>query len=117
FRESILECEKAIQKYSDWKLTEQLLGSEENSRINEIDVIQPALFAIQVALAALWKSWGVTPDAVIGHSMGEIAAAHIAGALDLQNAARIICTRSRLLRRVSGQGVMAVVGLSLEQAG
>lgn len=116
FRDAILECEKAIHPYTDWKLTEQLLASEEDSRIADIDVIQPILFAIQVALSALWRSWGILPDAVIGHSMGEVAAAHIAGALDMQNAARIICTRSKLLRRVSGQGVMAVVGLSLEEA-
>lgn len=115
FREAILECEKAIKLYADWSLTEQLHNSV-NSRLNDIDVIQPTLFAIQVALAMLWRSWGVSPDAVIGHSMGEVAAAHIAGALDLENAARIICTRSRLLRRVSGQGAMAVVGLSLDEA-
>jgi acyl transferase domain-containing protein/acyl carrier protein len=115
FRDAILECEKAIGLYTDWKLTEQLENTS-SSRLDEIDVIQPTLFAIQVAVAALWRSWGIEPDAVIGHSMGEIAAAHIAGALDLENAARIICTRSRLLRRVSGKGVMAVVGLSLDEA-
>lgn len=115
FRDAIQECEKAIRLYADWSLTEALHG-ENNTRLDDIDVIQPTLFAIQVALAALWRSWGVTPDAVIGHSMGEVAAAHIAGALDLQNASRIICTRSRLLRRVSGKGVMAVVGLSLDEA-
>jgi acyl transferase domain-containing protein/acyl carrier protein len=114
FRSAILECEKAIQQYADWSLTEQLqTGSD---RLDDIDVIQPTLFAVQVALAALWRSWGVKPDAVIGHSMGEVAAAYIAGALDLQNAARIICVRSRLLRRVSGKGVMAVIGLSLDDA-
>ena len=115
FRDSILECEKAIHLYADWSLTEQLQGGSK-SRLDDIDVIQPTLFAIQVSLGALWRSWRVTPDAVIGHSMGEVAAAYVAGALDLQNAVRIICTRSRLLRRVSGRGVMAVVGLSLEEA-
>jgi acyl transferase domain-containing protein/acyl carrier protein len=64
----------------------------------------------------LWRSWGIEPDAVIGHSMGEVAAAHVAGALGLEDAARIICRRSRLLRRTSGQGAMALVELSLEQA-
>ncbi|WKZ44869.1 MAG: type I polyketide synthase [Anaerolineales bacterium] len=115
FRDALLKCEQAIRLYADWSLTEQLQNGS-NARLDEIDVIQPTLFAIQVALAALWRSWGITPDAVVGHSMGEVAAAHIAGALDLQNAARIICTRSRLLRRVSGRGVMAVVGLSLDEA-
>lgn len=115
FRDAILECEQAIRQYADWSLTEQLQAGS-SSRLDEIDVIQPTLFAIQVALAALWRSWGVTPDAVIGHSMGEVAAATVAGALDLSNAARIMCTRSRLLRRVSGKGVMAVVGLSIAEA-
>ena len=61
------------------------------SRLNEIDIIQPALFAIQVALAALWRSWGIEPQAVVGHSMGEVAAAYVAGALSLEDAARVIC--------------------------
>ncbi|MBL8971678.1 MAG: acyltransferase domain-containing protein, partial [Myxococcales bacterium] len=74
------------------------------------------LFALQVALAALWRSWGVIPDAVLGHSMGEVAAAHIAGALSLADAARIICTRSKLMRSLSGRGAMALVELSLEDA-
>ena len=74
------------------------------------------LFAIEVALAALWRSWGVEPDAVVGSSMGEIAAAYVAGALSLDDAARVICRRSRLLRRKSGQGIMAVVEMSLEDA-
>ena len=71
---------------------------------------------IQVALAALWRSWGITPAAVVGHSMGEAAAAHVAGILSLEDAARIICLRSALLKRVSGQGAMAVVGLPLADA-
>jgi len=94
-----------------------MLGADEqHSRLHEIDVVQPVLFAMQVALAALWRSWGVEPDAVVGHSMGEVAAAHVAGALSLEDAARIICRRSLLLRRLSGQGAMAVVELGLEQA-
>ena len=84
--------------------------------MDEIDVIQPALLSIEIALAALWRSWGVEPDAVVGHSMGEVAAAYIAEALSLEDAMRIICTRSRLLRRVSGKGAMAVVGLPMDQA-
>jgi acyl transferase domain-containing protein len=80
---------------------------------NEIDVVQPTLFALQVGLSALWRSWGVEPDAVVGHSMGEVAAAHACGALSLEDAVRLICRRSRLMKRTSGQGAMAAVELSL----
>ena len=80
-------------------------------------MIQPALFAVQVALASLWRSWGVEPDAVVGHSMGEVAAAYVAGALSLEDAALVICTRSKLVKRTVGQGAMASVELSIDDAG
>jgi acyl transferase domain-containing protein len=105
-----------MRQYVDWSLLEELTADEAHSRLEEIDVLQPVLFAIEVALAALWRSWGVEPDAVVGHSMGELAAAYVAGAISLDDAARVICYRSQLLRRTSGQGAMAVVGLSFEQA-
>jgi acyl transferase domain-containing protein/acyl carrier protein len=116
FRASIERLDAAIRHEAGWSLLEQLWADEQHARLHEIDVIQPTLFAIQVSLAALWRSWGITPDAVIGHSMGEIAAAHTAGALSLEDAVGIICRRSKLLRRVSGKGAMAVVELSLEEA-
>ncbi|WP_232536932.1 type I polyketide synthase [Cystobacter fuscus] len=116
FRAAIEACERAMRPHVDWSLTQELGADEQRSRLHEIDVVQPVLFAMQVALAALWRSWGVEPDAVVGHSMGEVAAAHVAGALSLEDAARIICRRSLLLRRLSGQGAMAVVELGLEQA-
>ncbi|NEE41258.1 type I polyketide synthase, partial [Streptomyces sp. SID7982] len=78
--------------------------------------VQPALFAVAVGLAALWRESGVEPDAVIGHSMGEVAAAYVAGALSLTDAARVICERSRLLSRIDGQGRMLVVGLGRDAA-
>ena len=84
--------------------------------MNEIDIVQPAIFAIQVALAALWRSWGVVPDAVVGHSLGEVAAAHVAGALSFDDAVRVICHRSRLVKPTVGQGAMAAVELSIEDA-
>jgi acyl transferase domain-containing protein/acyl carrier protein len=116
FRSAIEECDQAIKPYVDWSLLEQLNADEAGSRLTEIDVIQPSIWAIQVSLAALWRSWGIDPDAVVGHSMGEVAAAYVAGALSLEDAARIICCRSQLLRRVSGQGAMLVVELTLDQA-
>jgi acyl transferase domain-containing protein/acyl carrier protein len=111
FRRAIERCDAAITAQAGWSLLEEL-QSGERSRLDRIDIVQPALFAMQVALAAQWRAWGVEPAAVIGHSMGEVAAAVVAGALDLQAATRVICTRSALLRRISGQGAMAMVELS-----
>lgn len=116
FRDHIDRCERAFGPFVKWSLVEQLQAGPDTSRLAEIDVVQPALFAIQVSLAALWSSWGVTPAAVIGHSMGEVAAAHVAGTLTLDDAARIICTRSALMKQVSGKGSMALVGLTRQEA-
>jgi acyl transferase domain-containing protein/acyl carrier protein len=117
FRDSIERCELAFRPHTDWSLIAELGATDAaESRLNEVDVIQPALFAIQVALAALWRSWGIEPQAVVGHSMGEVAAAYVAGALSLEDAALVICTRSRLVKRTIGQGAMASVELSIEGA-
>ncbi len=116
FRQSIVACEQAFKPFVNWSLTEELHKLEGQSRLQEIDVIQPTLFAMEVSLAALWRSWGIEPDAVIGHSMGESAAAYVAGALTLEDAARIICLRSQIMRRTSGKGAMLVVGITLKEA-
>jgi acyl transferase domain-containing protein/NADPH:quinone reductase-like Zn-dependent oxidoreductase/acyl carrier protein len=113
FRRVLGECEAALEPYVDWSLRE-VLGSD--AAAEAIDVVQPVLFAVQVALAELWRWWGVRPAAVVGHSMGEVAAAYVAGALSLDDAARVICERSRLLRRISGRGAMAVVELAAADA-
>lgn len=89
----------------------QVLAGDE---LDEIARIQSVTFAIQVALAELWREYGVRPDAVIGHSLGEFAAAVTAGALDLADAARIVCRRSRLLRRAAGKGAMAMASLPFD---
>jgi len=115
FRQTIELCEEALGQFVDWSLTGQLRGEGAESRCDEIDVIQPVIFAVQIALAAVWRSWGVEPAAVVGQSMGEVAAAHVGGALSLRDALRVICRRSRLLKRASGRGSMAAVELSLEQ--
>ncbi|MFI6824211.1 SDR family NAD(P)-dependent oxidoreductase [Micromonospora sp. NPDC050187] len=108
FRGVLRECAAAFSEFVDWSLVEVLEGE---SVPEGIDVVQPVLFAVEVGLAALWRSWGVVPAAVVGHSMGEVAAAYVAGALSLSDAARVICERSGLLRRISGRGAMAVVEL------
>src|SRR4029077_2331448 len=81
-----------------------------------IDRIQPALVGVQLALTALWRSYGVEPDAVIGHSMGEVTAAVVAGALTPAEGLRVIATRSALMARLSGQGAMALLELDAESA-
>lgn len=116
FREAILACDAVIAREAGFSVLAELAADEERSRLAEIDVVQPLIFAMQVGLAALWRAWGVEPDALVGHSMGEIAAAHVAGALSLDDAARVICRRSRLLRTVSGRGAMALVELDMVEA-
>ena len=111
FARALEGCDRAIAAHAGWSLLEELRAAD-GSRLDRIDIVQPALFAIQVALAEQWRAWGIEPGAVVGHSMGEVAAAHVAGALDLDAAARVICTRSALLRRISGRGAMALVELS-----
>jgi acyl transferase domain-containing protein/acyl carrier protein len=116
FRAAIELCDQAIRREAGFSVLEELAADGARSRLDEIDVVQPVLFAMAVALAALWRSWGVTPDHVVGHSMGEVAAAHVAGILDIEDAAKVICRRSRLLRRIAGKGAMGQVELSLEEA-
>lgn len=110
FKSTIDACELAFSKYVDWKLTDVLFSSDP-SNLSEIDVIQPTLVAIEIALAKLWQSMGVQPNAVIGHSMGEIAAAHIAEIITLEDAAKIICTRSLLMKEQKGKGAMGYIAL------
>jgi acyl transferase domain-containing protein len=114
FRESLERCDEAIQREAGWSVIERLTAADRD--LDRIDLVQPALFAVTVALAALWQSWGIQPGAVVGHSLGEIAAAHVAGVLDLPDAVRVICRRSRLLHRLSGRGAMAAVDLPLDEA-
>jgi acyl transferase domain-containing protein/acyl carrier protein len=117
FREVIERCDQAMRSYGDWSLLAELTAADAaQSRLTEVDIIQPALFAMQVALAALWRSWGIEPQAVVGHSLGEVAAAYVAGALNFEDAVRVVCHRSRLFKRTVGQGAMAAVELSIEDA-
>ncbi len=117
FRDVIERCDRAMRPYGDWSLLAELAATDAApSRLNEVDIVQPALFAIQIGLAALWRSWGVEPQAVVGHSLGEVAAAYVAGALGLDDAVRVVCHRSRLFTRTIGQGAMAAAELSIEEA-
>ena len=113
FRDALAECDRAMRPHLDSSVIDALLAGDS---LDDIGVIQPAIFAVQVALAALWRSWGVEPAALIGHSMGEVAAAHVAGALNLDDAARVICARARLLRGAAHGGAMISAELSRAEA-
>ncbi|MEU7550342.1 beta-ketoacyl synthase N-terminal-like domain-containing protein [Streptomyces sparsogenes] len=113
FADRIAACERALAPYVDWSLTDVLRG--DGSELARVDVVQPVLWAVMVSLAAVWAEHGVTPAAVIGHSQGEIAAACVAGALTLEDGAKIVALRSRALRRLAGRGAMASLGAGRER--
>ncbi|WP_428993812.1 SDR family NAD(P)-dependent oxidoreductase [Actinomadura verrucosospora] len=117
FRDRILACDQALAPHVDWSVTDVLTGAPGSPPLQRVDVVQPVLFAVMVALAELWRSLGVVPDAVVGHSRGEVAAAHAAGALTLEEAARIVALRSQALTALAGTGAMATVSLPAETAG
>ncbi|KJS52409.1 hypothetical protein VM98_31615, partial [Streptomyces rubellomurinus subsp. indigoferus] len=112
FAARIAECETALAPHVDWSLTEVLRGGRD---LDRVDVVQPVLWAVMVALAELWRSAGVEPAAVVGHSQGEIAAACVAGALTLEDGARVVALRSRALLALSGQGGMVSFPLPAEE--
>ena len=116
FRDVLERCDGLLAEQAGWSLLAELTADESSSRLSEPRVVQPALFAIQAALTALWRSWGIVPDAVVGHSLGEVAAAHAAGVLDLPDALRIAFHRGRLMQQVAGRGETAAVELPLEEA-
>jgi acyl transferase domain-containing protein len=112
FRAAIEQCDTLIRSHAHWSLLKELKADASQSRLHETEIAQPAIFALQVALAQLWRSWGIEPNAVVGHSLGEVAAAHIAGVLSLEDAVQLICDRGRLMQRATGNGKMAAVELS-----
>ncbi|MFD9240033.1 SDR family NAD(P)-dependent oxidoreductase [[Kitasatospora] papulosa] len=117
FAARMAECAAALAPHTDWSLLDVIRQSEGAASLDRVDVVQPVSFAVMVSLAALWQSLGVVPDAVVGHSQGEIAAAAVAGALSLQDAAKVVALRSRAIARgLAGQGGMMSVALPAEQA-
>lgn len=112
FRQTIERCDAIFRQYTGWSLRAELQADAGTSRLGEIGIVQPTIFAIQVALADLWRSWGIVPQAVAGQSLGEVAAAYTAGALSLEDAVKVAYYRSWLLIRVAGKGMAAAVGLS-----
>src|SRR6516165_8286627 len=117
FRRMIEECDLAMRSIAQFSLLEEVSRPEESSQMHRTEIAQPAIFAIQVALAELWKSWGVQPAAVVGHSVSEIAAACIAGLLSLSQGARITVLRAQFMDRCArGEGKMLAVALGEVEA-
>ncbi|MFJ3743840.1 type I polyketide synthase [Streptomyces albidoflavus] len=110
FAGRVAACEEALAPYVDWSLTAVLRQEEGAPALDRVDVVQPVTWAVMVALAEVWRAHGLRPAAVLGHSQGEIAAAAVAGALSLADAARIVAVRSRAIaRELSGHGGMVAV--------
>ncbi|OLF05944.1 hypothetical protein BU204_36795 [Actinophytocola xanthii] len=113
FAGSMAECAAALAQHVDWSLAEVL---DDEAMLARVDVVQPATWAVMVSLAAAWRSFGVEPVAVVGHSQGEVAAAVVAGALSLADGALVVARRSRAIaERLSGHGGMASVALPLAE--
>ncbi|MFK4273088.1 SDR family NAD(P)-dependent oxidoreductase [Streptomyces milbemycinicus] len=116
FAAKAAECAAAIEEFVDFKVLDVLRDEPGAASMDRIEVVQPVLFTVMVSLAELWRSFGIQPDAVVGSSQGEIAAAHVAGGLTLEDAARVICLRSRLLAEtLVGKGAVASVALPADQ--
>lgn len=114
FREAIEQCDELLRKIADWSLLEELARNEATTRLDETAIAQPAIFAVQVALARLWQSWGIEPSAAVGHSVGEAAAAYVSGIVSLDDAVRIIYHRGRCMDVPEARGRMLAVGLPLD---
>ncbi|MFJ9823423.1 type I polyketide synthase [Streptomyces sp. NPDC101160] len=116
FRSAMEACDAAVQQESGWSVRE-LLTRDDDVFPDTVDRVQPALWAVQVSLAAHWRAMGVEPALCLGHSMGEAAAAYVSGALSLRDSAAVICRRSALMQRLAGRGAMLSVELPAAEAG
>ncbi|XP_035981648.1 highly reducing polyketide synthase easB-like [Fundulus heteroclitus] len=115
FRETIKEISHMFQKLSSLNILSTLESEFESSDLNNPDVVQPLLFAIQVGIVTLLGHWGVTPDAVLGHSVGEVAAAHCSGLLSLEDAVKVIFHRSSLQRKAAGGKMLVVSNMAVSE--
>ncbi|MFI2646037.1 type I polyketide synthase, partial [Streptomyces sp. NPDC018610] len=115
FAERFAECGRALAEFVDWDVEAVLRGVPDAPSLERVDVVQPVSWAVMVSLAALWRSYGVEPSAVVGHSQGEIAAACVAGALSLQDGARVVALRSQAIAAgLAGDGGMVSLALDAE---
>ncbi|MEV7197033.1 beta-ketoacyl synthase N-terminal-like domain-containing protein, partial [Streptomyces sp. NPDC093510] len=109
FRKRVDACAQALEPFVDWSLMDVLRAADGAPALERPDVVQPALFAVGVSLAGLWRDHGVEPSAVLGHSCGEISAAAVAGALSLDDSARVVALWSQAQATLSGRGDMVSV--------
>ncbi|WP_437479732.1 beta-ketoacyl synthase N-terminal-like domain-containing protein [Sorangium sp. So ce1014] len=116
YRAALEACDALVRRHAGWSLLGELDAPEATSRLQETEVAQPALLAVQVAMTELWRSLDIRPGAVVGHSVGEVAAAHLAGVLSLEEAVRLVVLRGRLMQRTKGRGKMALVAVPAEEA-
>jgi len=117
FRAAVERCDEAVRRQAGWSPLAALAGPDDaGDLLGRPDVLQLTLFCVQAGLTAWWRWAGIEPAAVVGHSMGEVAAAHAAGSLSLDDAVRVLHQRSQLIREVTGQGTMLATGLTLDQA-
>lgn len=114
FAEQMRCCDAAFAEFVDWSLIDVARGSAGAPKLDRAETVQPLLFGVMVSLAAQWRALGVQPDAVIGHSQGEIAAAYIAGALSLRDAAMVVCARSKAIAAIAGTGGMVAIPRPLQ---
>lgn len=117
FRTCLDELDAAYSAFTDWSLVDALRDPDRFGTLERLSVLQPTLIAVEIGLAAVWSQWGIRPDIVVGQSLGEIAAAHVAGCLDVASVARLACHRGALVERVAGRGAMALVGLGEDALG
>lgn len=116
FLASVKRSDKAFAKISGWSILAEMMKPEEETIITETQVAQTANFVLQVALVDLWDSWGITPSAIVGHSVGEVTTGYISGILTLEEALLVSYHRSRIQKKAAGQGIMLAVGLTEEQS-
>jgi len=116
FRQKLDEYDKIFYSHSGWSILKEMMADESDSKIEETQNAQPANFVIQAALTELLESFGIVPDAVVGHSVGEVASAYVSGALTLEDALKVSYHRSRLQKKTAGQGKMLAIGMPEKEA-
>ena len=115
FRDAIAPVDEAVRKIGGWSVIEEINRPKASTRIDETSITQGCIFAVQAALAARWLDWGIRPSLVMGHSLGEIAAAYMSGALTLEDAVKVVHYRSTLQAETEGKGAIFAVGVPFEE--